>query len=89
MFDATFWVGTFAGVLTAVSNFPQALKTWRTQETGDLSTRMLSMLAVGLVMWIAYGFLKGDMFILAANACAATLVIYILIVKVRTGKKTG
>ena len=44
-------VGGVAAVCTTVSYFPQLKKCWQTGHTGDLSLRMLSILAAGIAMW--------------------------------------
>jgi MtN3 and saliva related transmembrane protein len=83
--DAASVVGAVAAVMSAVSNLPQAIKTWRTRETGDLSARMLMLLTAGLALWVVYGLLRADWFVVAANACSLALVAYILSVKAREG----
>ena len=44
-------VGRVAAFCTTVSYFPQLKKCWQTGHTGDLSLRMLSILAAGIAMW--------------------------------------
>jgi len=46
----------------------QLKKCWDTGSAGDLSLRMLLILATGVALWIGYGVLKGDIVIILANA---------------------
>ncbi|MDB5569455.1 MAG: loop repeat protein [Hyphomicrobiales bacterium] len=85
-------VGSLAAFCTTVSYVPQVRKTWRTGETGDLSLRMVLLLAAGLGLWIVYGFLKGDWVIVAANTISLSLLCVILFFKMRElrqGRQTG
>jgi MtN3 and saliva related transmembrane protein len=76
-------VGSLAAFCTTVSYVPQVWKTWRTGQTGDLSLRMVLLLASGLGLWIVYGFLKGDWVIIVANAISLSLLAVILFFKLR------
>lgn len=76
-------VGSAAAVFTTLSYVPQVRKTWATGETGDLSLKMLLLLATGLGLWVAYGLLKGDWVIVAANSVSLALLMVVLSFKVR------
>jgi MtN3 and saliva related transmembrane protein len=76
-------VGLAAAGLTAFSNLPQVLKCWRTGQTDDLSLRMLLSLAAGTGLWIAYGFMRSDVVIVAANGISFALAGMLLLFKVR------
>jgi MtN3 and saliva related transmembrane protein len=79
------WVGVAAALCTTASYLPQVLKTWRTQETGDLSRRMLVLLATGVGLWCLYGVLLRDAVIVAANAASLGMLVLLLYWKVRIG----
>ena len=81
--DVNTFLGLAAALFTTMSNLPQALKVWRTGETGDLSFKMLLTLATGLCLWIGYGILQSDLPIIIANTVSACLVAFILAFKVR------
>ena len=72
-----------------MSYFPQLKKCWQTGHTGDLSLRMLSILAAGIAMWTLYGILKSDVVIVVANVVSLALLLGILYFKLRasTGRK--
>lgn len=80
-------VGSAAAVFTTVSYVPQVRKTWATGETGDISLKMLLLLATGLALWMAYGLLKGDWVIVGANGASLGLVSAVLSVKLRAGTR--
>jgi MtN3 and saliva related transmembrane protein len=76
-------IGLAAAFCTTVSYVPQVRKCWRTGSAGDLSLKMLGILATGIALWIVYGVLKGDLVIIAANGVSLTLLAFLLFFKVR------
>mgnify|MGYP001047240943 CR=1 FL=1 len=82
-------IGTLAAICTTVSYVPQLKKCWQTGSAGDLSLRMLAILAVGVALWIVYGVLKGDWVIIVANAVSLALLLGILSFKLREPGKTA
>ena len=76
-------IGVAAAICTTVSYFPQLKKTWQTGETDDLSFKMLALLAAGLGLWVLYGFAKGDLVIVVANAISVAMLLIILGIKLR------
>jgi MtN3 and saliva related transmembrane protein len=79
-------VGAAAAFCTTVSYIPQLRKCWATGETGDLSLKMLLLLAAGLSLWMVYGFLRRDIVIIVANGVSLTLLSCILYFKLREQK---
>ena len=76
-------IGAAAAFCTTASYIPQLRKCWETGETGDLSLKMLLLLASGLGLWLVYGFLRADAVIIIANAISLALLGGILFFKVR------
>jgi MtN3 and saliva related transmembrane protein len=76
--------GTAAAICTTASYVPQLRKCWATGETGDLSFKMLVLLACGLSLWVTYGLMRSDWVIVAANAVSLTLLAGILYFKLTT-----
>lgn len=76
-------VGLMAAFCTTVSYIPQVKKCWQTGSSGDLSLKMLAILATGIALWVAYGVLKGDMVIIIANTVSLLLLGNLLVFKVR------
>ncbi|BBL69000.1 SemiSWEET family sugar transporter [Methanoculleus chikugoensis] len=79
--DTVTVLGLLAGSLTTLSFAPQAVRAWRTRSTADLSLSMLIVLLAGVLLWLAYGVVRGDPAIVAANAATAVLVGLTLLVK--------
>ena len=81
-------VGFVAAFCTTVSYIPQVKKCWQTGSTGDLSLKMLAILATGISLWVVYGVLKGDMVIIIANAVSLLLLANLLVFKVKENAAT-
>jgi len=76
-------IGAAAAFCTTASYVPQLRKSWETGETGDLSLKMLLLLATGLALWLAYGFMRSDYVIMIANGLSLAMLGAILIIKFR------
>jgi MtN3 and saliva related transmembrane protein len=81
----TTYVGVAAAICTTTSYVPQVWRTWRTHETHDLSLRMLLLLAAGIALWCAYGILRQDAVIVAANATSLAMLATLIYWKLRLG----
>jgi MtN3 and saliva related transmembrane protein len=77
------FVGVAAALCTTASYIPQLRKCWTTGETGDLSLKMLLLLACGLGLWLVYGIMRGDAVIILANGVSLALLGCILYFKLR------
>ena len=78
-------VGFAAGVLCTLAYLPQALHSFRTRSVRDISLTMLISLNVGLLLWVAYGFLIHSLPIILPNAVTFFLAFPLLIMKLRFG----
>ena len=87
--DLTTAIGGFAAFCTTASYFPQLKKCWQTGKAGDLSLKMFLILATGVALWSVYGFLKGDIVIIAANTISFALLTGILYFKIREESGRG
>lgn len=83
MQDAMPWIGAAAAALTSLSYIPQVMKALPRGSTDDLSLKMLLALTTGLLLWIAYGTMRGDWTITIANGAGAALTLTVLICKLR------
>lgn len=63
-------LGIAAGILTSVSMLPQLIKVLKDKDVEDLSWMMISLLIVGLSLWVWYGILKEEAPIIYANSFA-------------------
>ena len=85
MASASTVVGLFAAFCTTVSYIPQLRKCWKTGKTDDLSLKMFSILALGILLWVVYGVLQRDAIIILANSISLCLLAAILLFKLREG----
>lgn len=76
-------LGLAAAFCTTAAFVPQAVRTWRTRSTGDLSLQMYVVLVAGTALWLAYGLAIGDVPLIAANGITLLLAASILYVKLR------
>lgn len=76
-------LGMTAGCLTTGSFIPQAIKIMRTRDVSGISLLMYIALAVGLMLWLLYGIINGQISIIAANGVTLALVLIILFMKIR------
>lgn len=81
--EITTLLGLIAGTITTFSFVPQVLRTWKLKETKDLSLSMFLCLAVGILLWIAYGFIKMDLPVMLANGVSFILVIVVIFFKLK------
>ncbi len=90
--DSTTIIGLVSAFLTTSAYVPQAIKTWRTRRTGDLSLSMFTMVFLGTAGWLAYGLLKDDLPIILANIITlgtSFVILYFKVLEVRAkGKDT-
>jgi MtN3 and saliva related transmembrane protein len=75
--------GLAASACTSLSYLPQVRKAWPRGSTDNLSWKTLAVLTVGLCLWIAYGFIRGDWLIIGANCIGAGLSACVLAFKIR------
>jgi MtN3 and saliva related transmembrane protein len=80
-------IGLLAAAMTSLSYIPQVRKALPAGSTDDLSLKTLSVLAVGLALWVLYGLLNGDYVIVAANAVGFALVATLIGLKIRDGRQ--
>ncbi len=50
-------LGYAAGILVVISLLPQAIKSWRTKLTRDVSLWRYIIYVIGLILWITYAVL--------------------------------
>ncbi len=75
------FLGFTAALLTSISFVPQVYKVWKTNNTKSISLTMFLLFWLGVLCWLIYGFLKGDMAITIANLFTLIVAGYILVRK--------
>lgn len=76
-------IGLLAGTLTTLSFLPQAIKTWKTQSTKDISLGMFLSFCSGVLLWVIYGFLIRDIPVICTNLVTLFLASTILWLKLK------
>ncbi len=76
-------IGLVAAACTTLAFLPQAIKTWRTRSTGDLSLPMFLLMTFGVALWLVYGLILRDPPLIAGNAVTLMLSGSILYCKLR------
>ncbi len=80
-------LGVAASVLILAGWVPQIVKGYKTKKLGDVSKYLMSLVAIGAVLWILYGFEKNDIIIIGVNAAAICLTMTVLAMKFRYKKQ--
>lgn len=71
-------LGLVASACTMSAFVPQVVKTWRTRSSADLSLGMYTLLTTGAALWLAYGWLIGDLPVVLTNAVTLVLLVSVL-----------
>jgi MtN3 and saliva related transmembrane protein len=79
------YLGYFAGTLTVASFIPQVIRTWKTQNTRDLSLGMFALLVTASLLWIIYGIIIKDWPVILTNTGMVLLTGSIGVAKHRFG----
>jgi MtN3 and saliva related transmembrane protein len=78
-------LGLAAGFCTTLAFLPQVIKTYRTRSTADISLGMFLVMVLGIILWLIYGVLLGDLPLIAANSVTLFLAGAILALKIKHG----
>jgi MtN3 and saliva related transmembrane protein len=79
--DNVLLLGITAGAMTTGSIVPQVLKIVQSKSARDVSTLFFVIMAGGMLLWLAYGFLRSDMVIMLWNGLSLSLTLIILSLK--------
>ncbi len=78
-------MGFIAGMCTTSAFLPQVVKIFRTRKTEDISLFMYIILTAGILLWMIYGSLNGDIPLVLANGITFIFASSILVLKLRHG----
>ena len=79
-------LGLIATCFTSSSFVPQVWRTWKTRDVSGISLMTYVIINIGLILWLIYGVLRGDLPLTVANSIMVVLTGAILIMKIRYGK---
>jgi MtN3 and saliva related transmembrane protein len=80
-------LGLLSGLLTTVCWVPQLVRSLRTRRTDDLGWAYLSVLAIGVGLWLSYGILRADLAIVLSNMFTLASVLTLIAIKSTTPKE--
>ncbi len=64
--------GLIAGAITSLGFIPQLVRGYRTKKLEDVSYLMPIVLAIGMTLWVIYGFLISAAAVIVANLFGIT-----------------
>jgi len=78
-------IGLIAASLTTGSFLPQAIQTWKTKRTKDISLPMYATFTLGISLWLIYGLFVNSLPLIFANTITLILSTCILVLKIKHG----
>ncbi len=81
-------LGLVATCFTTSSFVPQVWRTWKTRDVSGISLPTYVIITIGLALWLVYGWLRGDMPLMVANAVMVVLTGAITVMKIRFQAQT-
>ncbi len=85
MIDINTGIGLMAAVCTTVAFLPQAIKSFKTKHTKDLSLPTFLIATTGVLLWLVYGLLIEDTPLIVANSVTFILMSSIVALKLKYG----
>jgi len=76
-------LGTLAGILILSGWVEQIIKGYKTKSLKDVSKYLMIFISAGATLWLLYGIIVSDIFIIGTNIAAIFLMIIVLIMKIR------
>ena len=80
-------LGVAAGVLILTGWVDQIYKGYKSKSLKDVSSFLLIFISAGAILWLIYGIIVVDIFIIGTNIAAIVLMFIVLVMKKRYDKK--
>ena len=80
-------IGLFGSLLSSITFIPQVVQTWKTKSVSDLNLTMLLIIVLSTVIWLVYGFGRGALPVIIANAIIFILSVMLVYFKFTFPKK--
>ena len=80
-------IGLFGSLLSSITFIPQVVQTWKTKSVSDLNLTMLLIIVLSTIIWLVYGFGRGALTVIIANAIIFILSIILVYFKFTFPKK--
>ena len=81
-------LGVAAGVLILTGWVDQIYKGYKSKSLKDVSSFLLIFISAGVILWLIYGVIVEDVFIIGTNIAAIILLSIVLTMKKKYDKKT-
>jgi MtN3 and saliva related transmembrane protein len=81
-------LGLAAAAFTTFAFLPQVLQLIKTKSVDDISLSMYLVFITGLILWLIYGFIIGNIPIICANIITISLTATIIFLKLKYGRQT-
>jgi MtN3 and saliva related transmembrane protein len=78
-------IGFAAGLMVAISSFPQLIKSWKTKSTKDIAILWLIINIFGQILWITYGVYKDSISLIVMSFITLLMVGSVFILKLKYG----
>ena len=79
-------LGISAGILILSGWIEQIIKGYRTKSLKDVSRYLMIFISAGAILWLVYGVIVSDVYIIGTNLAAIVLMITVLVMKKRYDK---
>ena len=76
-------LGYTAGILVTISLLPQAIKSWTTKSTTDISFWRYFVYIIGLVLWITYAVIIKNGPVAIMNGVGLVIALFIFSLKIK------
>mgnify|MGYP000159149144 CR=1 FL=1 len=76
-------LGTAAGILILAGWIEQIYKGYKTKSLKDVSKFLMIFISAGAILWLIYGLIVSDVFIIGTNVSAIVLMMIVLVMKKR------
>ena len=80
-------LGVAAGVLILTGWVDQIYKGYKSKSLKDVSNFLMIFISAGAILWLIYGIIVVDIFIIGTNIAAMVLMFIVLVMKKRYDKK--
>lgn len=80
-------LGVSAGVLILTGWVEQIYKGYKTKSMKDISKFLMIFIAAGSILWLTYGIIVSDVFIIGTNMAGLTLMMIVSFMKMRYDKE--
>lgn len=79
-------LGISAGILILSGWVEQIIKGYRTKSLKDVSRYLMIFISAGAILWLVYGVIVSDVYIVGTNLAAIVLMMTVLVMKKRYDK---